>query len=131
MVMKPLIILFFGLLIGPFCEWNTRFMVYKDQSLYKANGKASFYADKFNGRKTSSGERFSNDSLTAAHKYLPFGTRLIVTNLKNDSVVVVRVNDRLPKKSSRTIDLTKAAARKLNFIKSGLTQVYIEELVEY
>jgi rare lipoprotein A len=45
--------------------------------------------------------------------------------------VVVRVNDRLPKKSSRTIDLTKAAARKLNFIKSGLTQVYIEELVEY
>jgi rare lipoprotein A len=129
--MKPLIILFLGLLIGPFYEWNTRFMVYKAQSLYKANGKASFYADKFNGRKTSSGERFSNDSLTAAHKYLPFGTRLIVTNLKNDSVVVVRVNDRLPKKSSRTIDLTKAAARKLNFIKSGLTQVYIEELVKY
>ena len=52
--------------------------------LYKAKGKASYYADKFNGRKTSSGERFSNDSLTAAHKYLPFGTVLVVTNLKND-----------------------------------------------
>jgi rare lipoprotein A len=131
MMMKPLFILFFCLLIGPFYEWKTSFAIDKPQSLYKAKGKASYYADKFNGRRTSSGEKFNNDSLTAAHKYLPFGTRLIVTNLKNDSVVVVRVNDRLPKKSSRTIDLTKAAARKLNFIKSGLTHVYIEELVEF
>lgn len=131
MLMKPIIILFFGLLTGPFYEWNACFKHYHPQTLYKTKGKASFYADKFNGRRTSSGEKFSNDSLTAAHKYLPFGTRLIVKNLKNDSVVVVRINDRLPKKSSRTIDLTKAAARKLNFIKSGITQVYIEELVEF
>jgi rare lipoprotein A len=100
------------------------------QTLYKAKGKASFYADKFNKRRTSSGEIFYNDSLTAAHKTLPFGTYLKVTNLRNDSVVVVRVNDRLPKKSSRIIDLSKAAARKLNFIKHGLTQVYIEELAK-
>jgi rare lipoprotein A len=131
MIMKPFIILFFGLLIGPFYEWNASFLISKDQSLYKAKGKASYYADKFNGRRTSSGEKFSNDSMTAAHKYLPFGTRVIVTNLKNDSVVVVRINDRLPKKSSRTIDLSKAAARKLNFIKSGITQVFIEELIEF
>lgn len=131
MIMKPFIILFFGLLIGPFYEWNAAFLVFNQQSLYKAKGKASYYADKFNGRRTSSGEKFSNDSMTAAHKYLPFGTRVIVTNLKNDSVVVVRINDRLPKKSSRTIDLSKAAARKLNFIKSGLTQVFIEELIEF
>jgi rare lipoprotein A len=129
--MKPFIILFFGLLIGPFYEWNASFLVSNHQSLYKAKGKASYYADKFNGRRTSSGEKFSNDSMTAAHKYLPFGTRVIVTNLKNDSVVVVRINDRLPKKSSRTIDLSKAAARKLNFIKSGITQVFIEELIEF
>lgn len=131
MIMKPFIILFFGLLIGPFYEWKASFLVSKDQSLYKAKGKASYYADKFNGRRTSSGEKFCNDSMTAAHKYLPFGTRVIVTNLKNDSVVVVRINDRLPKKSSRTIDLSKAAARKLNFIKSGITQVFIEELIEF
>lgn len=98
------------------------------QQGYKAKGKASYYADKFNKRKTSSGEIFYNDSLTAAHKSLPFGTILKVTNLLNDSVVVVRVNDRLPKKSGRIIDLSKAAARKLNFIKLGVTQVSLEEI---
>lgn len=89
-------------------------------------GLASFYAKKFNGRKTSSGERFSNDSLTAAHKTLPFGTWLRVTNLKNDSTVLVRVNDRLPRWSKRNIDLTQKAARHLNFIKAGLARVTIE-----
>ncbi len=124
--MKPIIVLIFTLFFGPIFDWDSIAINNKTQ-LYKAKGKASYYADKFNGRKTSSGERFSNDSLTAAHKYLPFGTVVVVTNLKNDSVVVVRINDRLPKKSSRIIDLTKAAARKLNFISNGLAQVSIEE----
>jgi rare lipoprotein A len=100
------------------------------QSLYKAKGKASYYADKFNKRRTSSGEIFYNDSLTAAHKTLAFGTIVAVTNLLNDSVVIVRINDRLPKKSSRIIDLSKAAARKLNFINQGLTKVSIEQLAK-
>ena len=73
-------------------------------------GMASFYAKKFEGRKCSSGERFHNDSLTAAHKTLKFGTKVKVTNLKNDSVVFVTVNDRLPKRSKRKIDLTLRAA---------------------
>ncbi len=124
--MKPIIVLIFTLFFGPIFDLDSIAINNKTQ-LYKAKGKASYYADKFNGRKTSSGERFSNDSLTAAHKYLPFGTVVVVTNLKNDSVVVVRINDRLPKKSSRIIDLTKAAARKLNFISNGLAQVSIEE----
>jgi rare lipoprotein A len=124
--MKPIIVLIFTLFFGPIFDWDSIAINNKTQR-YKAKGKASYYADKFNGRKTSSGERFSNDSLTAAHKYLPFGTVVAVTNLKNDSVVVVRINDRLPKKSSRIIDLTKAAARKLNFISNGLAQVSIEE----
>jgi rare lipoprotein A len=129
--MKLLILIFWGLIIGPFLGYHEVFTGNTFQSLYKAKGKASYYADKFNGRKTSSGEKFSNDSLTAAHKFLPFGTLINVTNQKNDSTIVVKINDRLPKKSSRIIDLSKAAARKLNFIKSGITLVSLEEIAKH
>jgi rare lipoprotein A len=91
-------------------------------------GKASYYAGKFEGRRTSSGEKYRKDSLTAAHKTLPFGTRVRVTNLSNNKVVVVKINDRLPKKSKRIIDLSKAAATELDFIRQGLTMVEIEVL---
>lgn len=91
-------------------------------------GIASYYHNMFNGRTTSSGEIFSNNALTAAHKTMPLGTWVKVTNLKNDSVVIVKVNDRLPKKSTRTIDLSVKAATQLNFIKAGLTKVKIEIL---
>ena len=94
----------------------------------KTRGTASFYAQKFNGRKTSSGEKFSSDSLTAAHKKLKFGTYVLVRNLKNDSTVVVKINDRLPQKSKRSIDLTLRAAKQLNFVKSGLTKAEITVL---
>lgn len=97
-------------------------------AINKSKGTASFYAKKFNGRKTSSGEKFSNDSLTAAHKKLKFGTYVLVRNLKNDSTVIVKINDRLPQKSKRTIDLTLRAAKQLNFVKSGLTKVEITVL---
>ena len=97
-------------------------------SVNVTTGTASFYAQKFNGRKTSSGERFSNDSLTAAHKKFKFGTYVMVRNLKNDSTVIVKINDRLPQQSKRTIDLTVKAAKQLNFIKSGLTKVEITVL---
>jgi rare lipoprotein A len=93
-----------------------------------STGVASYYANKFEGRKTSSGELFRQDSLTAAHKTLPFGTMVKVTNLSNDSTVVVKINDRLPKSSSRSIDLSLRAAKQLNFVRKGLTQVRIEVL---
>ena len=86
-------------------------------SVNKSTGTASFYAKKFNGRKTSSGEKFSSDSLTAAHKKFKFGTYVLVRNLKNDSTVVVKINDRLPQKSKRSIDLTLRAAKQLNFMR--------------
>ena len=70
---------------------------------------ASFYHDKFNGRKTASGEIFSNSKLTAAHRTLPFGTIVQVTNLKTGKSVEVRINDRGPFHSSRALDLSKAA----------------------
>ena len=70
---------------------------------------ASFYHDKFNGRKTASGEIFSNRKLTAAHRTLPFGTIVQVTNLRTGKSVEVRINDRGPFHSSRALDLSKAA----------------------
>ncbi len=91
-------------------------------------GKASYYAKRFEGRRTANGERFSHDSLTAAHKTLPFGTIVKVTCLRNDSVVVVRINDRLPRHSSRIIDLTQRAARQLNMIRPGIVKVKLELL---
>ncbi|MFN8699963.1 MAG: septal ring lytic transglycosylase RlpA family protein [Flavobacteriales bacterium] len=93
-----------------------------------STGVASYYANKFEGRKTSSGELFRQDSLTAAHKTLPFGTLVKVINLSNDSTVIVKINDRLPKSSSRSIDLSLRAAKQLNFVRKGLTQVRIEVL---
>ncbi|MFZ1633498.1 MAG: septal ring lytic transglycosylase RlpA family protein [Chitinophagales bacterium] len=89
-------------------------------------GTASFYHDKFVGRKTANGEVYSQEKLTAAHKSLPLGTWVKVTNLSNDSVVIVRINDRMPQWNKRTIDLTEKAAGQLNFISSGLAKVKVE-----
>ncbi len=91
-------------------------------------GLASFYSNKFNGRKTASGELFNQQKLTAAHNTLPLGTYVRVTNLRNGKTVVVKINDRLHHRNKRIIDLTRAAATKLGFIKSGLTRVKIEVL---
>jgi len=86
-------------------------------------GKASFYADKFNGRKTASGERFSNRKKTAAHKTLPFGTKVTVTNMRNGRSVKVRINDRGPFVAGRSIDLSKKAARKIGMVGEGVGNV--------
>lgn len=90
------------------------------------NGEASYYHNKFDGRGTSNGEIFRQNKFTCAHKTLPFGTWLKVTRVKNNNVIYVRVNDRLPKSSKRCIDLSLLGAEKLNFVRSGLTQVTLE-----
>ena len=82
-------------------------------------GEASFYHNKFDGRGTSNGEIFRQNKYTCAHKTLPFGTWLKVTRVKNNNVIYVRVNDRLPKSSKRCIDLSFLGAEKLDFIKNG------------
>lgn len=89
-------------------------------------GKASFYADKFEGSPTASGEKYRHNKLTAAHKTLPFGTRVKVTNLGNDKSVEVIINDRGPYVDNRVIDLSRAAAERLDFINKGLADVRIE-----
>jgi rare lipoprotein A len=86
-------------------------------------GMASYYADKYQGRPTASGERFDMNDLTAAHKTLPFGTRVRVTNLDNGKSVTVRINDRGPFVKGRVIDLSLAAAKRLDMVKAGVAPV--------
>lgn len=89
-------------------------------------GKASFYADRFEGRPTASGEKYKHNKLTAAHKTLPFGTKVRVTNTANNQTVDVVINDRGPYVDGRVIDLSKSAAEKLGFVNLGLAEVKIE-----
>ena len=91
-------------------------------------GVASWYGSQFQGRPTASGEDFDMNDMTAAHRSLPLGTLLRVTNLRNRRSVVVRVNDRGPVPEDRIIDLSYAAAQQLSFEDRGLTQVKLEVL---
>lgn len=92
-----------------------------------AGGKvASFYHDKYHGRMTANGEIYNRDSLTCAHRTLPFGTKLLVTNVDNNKSIEVVVNDRGPFIKGREIDLSYAAADSLDFIEKGLQEVTIE-----
>jgi rare lipoprotein A len=90
-------------------------------------GRASWYGPRFHGRRTSNGERFDMNELTAAHKSLPFGTRVLVRNISNGREVVVRINDRAPGIKGRIIDLSKAAAAALGFLQSGEAHVELME----
>ena len=89
-------------------------------------GQASFYANKFHGRKTANGEIFDQKKMTCACNVLPLGTWIKVTNLRNGRTVVVKTNDRLHPKMKRIVDLTRAAAGQLGYISSGLTRVKVE-----
>lgn len=89
-------------------------------------GVASFYAKKFHGRRTASGEIFNNNGLTAAHLTLPFGTMVKVTRLSNGKSVIVRINDRGPHVRGRIIDLTYAAAKKIGLVRAGAGRVRVE-----
>jgi len=89
------------------------------QEAILGRGSASYYAAKFDGRRTASGERFDNGAMTAAHRTLPFGTRVRVTNLANGRSVVVRINDRGPFTAGRMIDVSRAAASELGLVARG------------
>ena len=86
-------------------------------------GLASWYGQDFQGKETSSGEPFDMNGLTAAHRTLPLGSRINVTNLRNNRSVVLRVNDRGPNHPGRILDVSKAAARRLGFVGEGFTRV--------
>ncbi|MCH7399927.1 septal ring lytic transglycosylase RlpA family protein [Belliella sp. DSM 107340] len=89
-------------------------------------GKASYYNDKYHGKATSSGEKYRKNKLTAAHKTLPFGTKVKVINQTNGKKVTVRINDRGPFVSGRIIDLSKRAAKQIDLIDAGVADVKIK-----
>ncbi|GAA4298992.1 septal ring lytic transglycosylase RlpA family protein [Nibribacter koreensis] len=110
-------ILFLLLVLSPFLGLGTK--------PYKQLGKATYYASKYEGRKTSSGEKYDPSLPTAAHAYLPLNTYVKVENLSTGHVVVVKINDRMSKKSPFVIDLSKSAAQELNILGPGSKQVRI------
>lgn len=91
-------------------------------------GKASYYADKHHGKKTASGEKFNMYAMTAAHRRLPLGCMVRVTNNANGKSVIVKINDRGPYTGGRVLDLSYGAAKALGMIKSGVTSVTIERV---
>ncbi len=93
--------------------------------------KASFYHSKFEGQKTSSGSKYRADSLTCAHRTLPFGTRLKVENPENNNFVIVKVTDRGPFTRGRDIDLSYAAAERIGIVAQGVAHVVITKLREF
>ncbi|WP_395626494.1 septal ring lytic transglycosylase RlpA family protein [Daejeonella sp.] len=95
------------------------------KNVRKVIGKASYYASKFHGRRTSSGEIYSNNKMTAAHLRLPFGTLVKVKNVVNGRSVIVKVNDRGPHTKAFIIDVSQAAAKKLGFYGKGVANVVI------
>ncbi|MBO3275078.1 septal ring lytic transglycosylase RlpA family protein [Pseudomonas schmalbachii] len=97
-------------------------------SSYDETGKASFYGSRHAGKRTASGERYSPSALTAAHRDLPFGTLVRVTNLKNDRSVVVRINDRGPFVRGRIIDVSRRAADAIGMTRSGVVPVRVQSL---
>ncbi len=94
-------------------------------SYVNKTGKASFYSDNLSGSKTANGEKYKPNELTAAHKKLPFGTKVKVTNLNNGKTVTVRINDRGPFVVGRIIDLSKAAAKEIGMVQDGVVKVKI------
>ena len=101
----------------------------EDKYEFFAEGKASWYGKPFQGRSTASGEIYDTALLTAAHRTLPFGTILKVTNKYTSKTVIVKVNDRGPFHKKRILDLSKQAAKDINMIHAGVVDVLIEKKV--
>ena len=119
-VFSFILIIFFALNISAFATGKGK----------TQTGTASWYGTKYHGRKSSNGEIYNKNKLTAAHPSLPFGTEVKVTNLANNKSVIVRITDRGPFKGRRLIDLSEAAAREIDMIRSGLAKVAMEILTQ-
>lgn len=100
----------------------------KVEALQTITGSASWYGGKFHGRTTANGERYNMHEMTAAHRSLPFGTKVRVTNPSNGKAVTVRINDRGPFVGNRVIDLSRGAAQAVGMIQQGVARVTIEVL---
>src|SRR5512132_4451234 len=114
-----------ALALAPVLTTDEPAQAQRAQAVYVQQGLASWYGPGFNGRTTASGQRFDQHELTAAHKKLPLGTKATVTNLRNGKTVEVEINDRGPYARGRILDLSKAAAERLD-MDSGTTPVRVE-----
>lgn len=114
--------------LASFCSFAHAKAAKTHSTADKKIGIASYYNDRFNGRRTANGERYNKHALTAQHASLPFGTVLRVTNLKNHRSVHVRINDRAAKRNKRLLDLSKQAAKELDMLRSGIAKVEVEIL---
>ncbi|MBI1804062.1 MAG: septal ring lytic transglycosylase RlpA family protein [Ignavibacteriae bacterium] len=127
-VLRCLIVCLSAHLVG--CVPAPRFTIKPERetltSGYAEEGMASYYADEFHGRQTSNGETYDMNQMTAAHKTLPFNTKVRVTNSETGKSVIVRINDRGPFKDNRIIDLSLAAAKELEMIGHGTARVRLE-----
>lgn len=103
-------------------------MARDDGEVASQRGQASYYSDRFQGRRTASGESFDQQALTAAHRSLPFGTKVLVTRRDTGQSVEVEINDRGPFVQGRVIDLSKRAARELGMLKRGTAPVLLTYL---
>ncbi|MBN2521527.1 MAG: septal ring lytic transglycosylase RlpA family protein [Bacteroidales bacterium] len=119
--MKILLVFLFLILVSP-CFSQDNFI---------QEGLGSFYADKFEGRTTASGEIYTHTKKTAAHLTLPFNTYVKVTNLENNNSVILRVNDRGPFITGRIIDVSLSAAEELDFVEAGIVKMRVEVLNNY
>ena len=108
--------------------FTTNVMAKTKVNQHSTRGEASYYAGFHHGKKTASGERFNMHSLTAAHRTLPLGSKIKVTNLNNGKEVVVRVNDRGPYAKGRVLDVSLGAAKKLGMLKTGTAKISIQIL---
>lgn len=124
MIKRTLILLPVLLLLASSCH-RKRVPASSEEVSGTETGMASFYAESYNGRKTANGEIYNSSKLTAAHKKLPFGTKVKVTNLSNGKSVKVRINDRGPFVAGRIIDLTRSAAKKIDMVNAGVVRVRI------
>lgn len=96
------------------------------QKGYTEEGKASYYSNKLHGRKMANGDKYSRHKLTAAHRTLPFGTKVKVTNLETNKTVKVKITDRGPFVKGRVVDLSEAAAKRLDYISAGIVPVRVK-----
>ena len=110
-------------IVSVLCAWNAGIAEAAEKKKHAQEGNACWYGKEFNGKRTANGERFDMNKLTAAHRTLPFGTVVEVTNLSNGKKVVVRINDRGPFTKGRIIDLSYAAAKEIGMLKSGTARV--------
>ena len=127
---KPLILIFIILTMLSACSQTSHVSnpaLNRSTAKYET-GKASYYANKYQGRQTANGERFNQNARTAAHKTLRFGTWVKVTNVKNSKSVVVRINDRGPFVRGRIIDLSKSAFSAIANRRLGVVEVVVEVL---